>query len=89
MDSADLVIAAHAFNAGELTDDQVLIALNRYAQLPIVNSKRRDLKALQQKGFTKQDLKNIYFNTDNNSPEIFDVTGVIKKFAHQDHLQKM
>ena len=73
LDSADLMIAAHAFNAGELTADQVLIALNRYAQLPIVNSKRSDLKALQQKGFTKEDLKNVYFNTDNNSPEIFDV----------------
>src|SRR3954468_705633 len=61
-DSADLMIAAHAFRPGELKNDQVLIALNRYAQLPIVNSQRSDLQALQQKGFTQADLKNIYFN---------------------------
>jgi hypothetical protein len=63
-DSADLMIAAHAFIPGELNEDAVVIALNRYAQLPIVNSKRGDLKALQQKGFTREDLKNVYFNTD-------------------------
>jgi phosphate transport system substrate-binding protein len=61
-DSADLMIAAHAFRPGELKNDQVIIALNRYAQLPIVNSQRSDLQALQQKGFTQADLKNIYFN---------------------------
>ena len=72
-DSADLMIAAHAFIPGELNEDAVVIALNRYAQLPIVNSKRGDLKALQQKGFTREDLKNVYFNTDNNSPEFFNV----------------
>jgi phosphate transport system substrate-binding protein len=72
-DSADLMIAAHAFIPGELNEDKVTIALNRYAQLPIVNSRRSDLKALQQKGFTKEDLKNVYFNTDNNNPEFFNV----------------
>jgi len=72
-DSADLMIAAHAFIPGELNEDAVVIALNRYAQLPIVNSKRGDLKALQQIGFTREDLKNVYFNTDNNSPEFFNV----------------
>src|SRR3982751_2004247 len=61
-DSADLMIAAHAFRPGELKNDQVIIALNRYAQLPIVNSQRSDLQALQQKGVTQADLKNIYFN---------------------------
>src|SRR5207237_6674693 len=40
IDSADLMIAAHAFKPGELNNDQVIVALNRYAQLPIVNSKR-------------------------------------------------
>ena len=62
LDSADLMIAAHSFRPGELKNDQVIIALNRYAQLPIVNSQRSDLQALQQKGFTKADLKNIYFS---------------------------
>src|SRR3954464_9889741 len=62
LDSADLMIVAHAFRPGELKNDQIIIALNRYAQLPIVNSQRSDLQALQQKGFTQADLKNIYFN---------------------------
>src|SRR4051794_8537740 len=48
LDSADIMIAAHAFRPGELKSDQVIIALNRYAQLPIVNSRRSDLQALQQ-----------------------------------------
>lgn len=61
-DSADIYIQAHGFRDGELKDEQVIVALNRYAQLPIVNSNRSDLKALQQKGFTKSDLQKIYFN---------------------------
>ena len=61
-DSADIYIQAHGFRDGELANDETSIALNRYAQLPIVNSNRSDLKALQEKGFTKQDLQKIYFN---------------------------
>lgn len=61
-DSVDVYIQAHGFRDGELKDEQVAITLNRYAQLPIVNSNRSDLKALQQKGFTKSDLQKIYFN---------------------------
>ncbi len=68
-DSADLMIAAHGFRPGELKDGQVLISLNRYAQLPIANSNRKDLQALQQKGFTQQDLKNIYFNAQQNKTD--------------------
>ena len=36
LDSADLMIAAHAFRPGELINDEAIIAVNRYAQLPIV-----------------------------------------------------
>jgi phosphate transport system substrate-binding protein len=68
-DSADLMIAAHGFRPGELKDDQVLISLNRYAQLPIANSNRSDLKTLQQKGFTQEDLKHIYFNAQQNKTD--------------------
>ena len=60
-ENADLLIAAHAFRPGELQDDQVIIAINRYAQLPIVNSQRSDLQVLQQKGFTQAELKSVYF----------------------------
>ena len=43
--------------------------MNRYAQLPIANSNRKDLQALQQKGFTQQDIKNIYFNAQQNKTD--------------------
>jgi len=69
LDSADLMIAAHGFRPGELKDGEVAIALTRYAQLPIANSNRGDLKTLQQKGFTQQDLKNIYFNVQQNKTD--------------------
>ncbi len=69
IDSADLMIAAHGFRPGELKDNQVLISLNRYAQLPIANINRKDLQALQQKGFTQQDLQNIYFNAQQNKTD--------------------
>ena len=69
LDSADLLIAAHAFNPGELNEDAVVIALNRYAQLPIANSKRKDLQALQQKGFSQQDLQHIYFNVEQHKTD--------------------
>lgn len=68
-DSADLMIAAHAFRPGELKDEQAIIAVNTYAQLPIVNSNRPDLQALQQKGFTQQDLKNIFFSSEENKTD--------------------
>lgn len=62
VDNADLLIAAHSFREGELKDNQEIIAVNRYAQLPIVNSNRKDLKALLAKGFSKEDLQEIYFH---------------------------
>lgn len=69
MDSADIVIAAHAFKPGEVKSDQTIIALNRYAQLPIVNAYRPDLKALQQKGFTQHDMQQIFFPGQNKTDQ--------------------
>ncbi len=79
-DSADLLIAAHGFRPGELTDDQVSIAVNQYAQLPVVNDHRADLKALQTKGFTKEDLQDIYFQQKANKQDHFNTkTNVYKR----------
>jgi len=69
LDSADILIAAHAFKPGEIKPDQTIIALNRYAQLPIVNAYRPDLKTLQQKGLTQQDLQKIFFSAQNKSDQ--------------------
>ena len=71
VDSADLLIAAHSFREGELKEDQLKISLNRYAQLPVVNSNRSDLKALQAKGFTKEDLQDVYFKRSQQKNDIF------------------
>jgi hypothetical protein len=40
LDSAELMIAAHGFREGELKEDESIIAVNRYAQLPIANVNR-------------------------------------------------
>jgi len=69
LDSTDLQIAAHAFKPGELKENAAIVAVNRYAQLPIVNSNRPDTKALQAKGFTQQDLKNIFFSAETNKTD--------------------
>jgi phosphate transport system substrate-binding protein len=71
LDSADLILAAHAFRPGELEEDVTIIAVNRYVQLPIVNSNRVDLKRLQQKGFTQRDLKNIFFADKENKTDVW------------------
>ena len=67
VDSADLTIAAHAFRNGELSDEQTVIAVNRYAQLPIANINRKDIAALQLRRFTTHDLKTIYFEQSDES----------------------
>jgi phosphate transport system substrate-binding protein len=79
LDSADLTIAAHRFNPGELKDDQAIVAVNRYAQLPIVNGNRPDLQTLQQKGFTQQDLKNIFFLNKENKTDALNNPATIYK----------
>jgi phosphate transport system substrate-binding protein len=79
VDSAELFIAAHAFRQGELKDNEVLISLNHYAQLPIANIKRKDLQALQQKGFTQQDLQNIYFNAQNKTDGLSEPVTVYRR----------
>lgn len=60
-DSSDIVIASYAVQPGELKPGQQLIAVSEYVQLPVVNSRRSDLYALQQKGFTEGSFRNIYF----------------------------
>lgn len=69
MDSADILIAAHAFKEGEVKPYQTIIALNRYAQLPIVNAYRPDLKTLQQKGFTQHDMQQIFFTAEGKTDQ--------------------
>ena len=60
-DSLDLEIYTFDITASGLKEGKEAAVLNRYAQLPIANSKRPGLKELQAKGFTENDLKKIYF----------------------------
>ena len=61
-DSADIFIVSHALRPKDLKEDQLAITLAGYVQLPIVNSSRQDLGALQAKGFTETALRTIYFS---------------------------
>lgn len=60
-DSLDLEIYTFDIAKSGLKEGKEAAVLNRYAQLPIANSKRPDLKELQAKGFTEADFKKIYF----------------------------
>lgn len=57
----DLSIATYDVTKGGLKEGKEVVVLNRYVQLPIANSARPDLKALQAKGFTVTDFNKIYF----------------------------
>ena len=71
-DSSDKAIASYAVPPENIKAGKQLIAVSRYVQLPIVNSSRKDLSALQQKGFTEQAFRQVYFNDPgNNKPDRF------------------
>lgn len=57
----DLSISTYDVTKGGLKEGKTVAVLNRYAQLPIANSKRPDLKKLEAKGLTEADFKKIYF----------------------------
>lgn len=60
-DSADLLIASHILRPSDLKEGQSSIILNRYVQLPVVNSRRSDVAVLQTRGFAEGDLRRVYF----------------------------
>lgn len=68
-DSIDLTLAAHSIVAEGLDGNKEAVAITRYMQLPVANSKRSDLKALQAKGFTEADFNNLYFTS--GTPQLF------------------
>jgi phosphate transport system substrate-binding protein len=68
-DSADLVIVSHRLEAADLKKDRTSVILNRYVQLPVVNSHRSDVAALQSKGFTEADFRRIYFGDQDNTSD--------------------
>jgi phosphate transport system substrate-binding protein len=61
-DSADILIVSHVLRPGDLSPGRVAITLVAYAQLPIVNSERKDLPGLEINGFSETDLRRIYFS---------------------------
>jgi phosphate transport system substrate-binding protein len=59
-DSLDFAIAAYSI-VGKDLGANTGVAVARYVQLPVANSKRPDLAAWQERGFTEADFKNLYF----------------------------
>jgi phosphate transport system substrate-binding protein len=68
-DSIDLILAAHSITPENLKGNREAVAITRYVQLPVANSKRTDLKTLQAKGFTEADFNNLYFSS--GTPTLF------------------
>lgn len=61
-DSADIIIASYALKPVNIKQGYTAIALTRYAQLPVVSSRRSDVATLQSKGFNEAAFRQIYFN---------------------------
>lgn len=80
-DSADILIASHILKQGDVKDGQTGLALGRYVQLPVVNSARKDLEKIIEKGFTDETVKEIYFTDSAQRPA--DVTTPFTVYKRQ------
>jgi phosphate transport system substrate-binding protein len=63
-DSIDFTIASYALTPNDLQGNREGVAVTRYAQLLIANSKRPGLAELQAKGVTERDLNKLFFTND-------------------------
>jgi phosphate transport system substrate-binding protein len=68
-DSIDFNIAAYGLTDKDYQGNKEGVAIARYVQLPVANSKRGDLASLQEKGFTEKDFNNLYFTP--GTPDLF------------------
>lgn len=64
-DSIDFSVAAYGLTEKDYENNRVGVAVTRYVQLPVANSKRPGLAALQAKGFTDSDFNSLYFSNTN------------------------
>ncbi|HEY9047442.1 MAG TPA: hypothetical protein VIN08_16160 [Ohtaekwangia sp.] len=68
-DSIDFTIAAYALTEKDYEGNREGVAIARYVQLPVANSKRPDLVAVQAKGLTEKDIQSLYFSP--ATPDLF------------------
>jgi phosphate transport system substrate-binding protein len=68
-DSIDISIAAYKFADGQLPETKDFVWITRYTQVPVANSERKDLAALQARGFTDKDFNDLYFKSE--KPHVF------------------
>lgn len=61
VDSTDILIASYALQEQDIKAGKQSITVSRYVQLPIVNSNRKDLALLQERGFTEEAFRQVYF----------------------------
>jgi len=74
-DSADLLIVSYTLRPADVKEGQAVIALTRYAQLPVVSSRRPDVAALQAKGFSESAFRQVYFSgRQENIPSLYTFT---------------
>jgi phosphate transport system substrate-binding protein len=60
-DSIDFSIASYKLTADDVKENQKSLVVARYVQLPVVNSHRADLAALQARGVKDKDLEELFF----------------------------
>lgn len=60
-DSADLLIVSHRLGSNDTKDGWTSLVVTRYVQLPVINSHRKDVAALQSKGFDDSAFRRVYF----------------------------
>ncbi|MDO6429461.1 hypothetical protein Q4E93_02600 [Flavitalea sp. BT771] len=74
-DSADVLIVSHTLQSTDVKEDQTAIAVTRYAQLPVVSSRRPDVAALQARGFNDSAFRQVYFSVRQESiPSLYTFT---------------
>lgn len=60
-DSIDFSVAAYGLTEKDYQGNRSGVAVTRYVQLPVANSKHPGLASLQAKGFTESDFNALYF----------------------------
>jgi phosphate transport system substrate-binding protein len=62
-DSIDFNIASYKLSGSDIKENQRSVVVTRYVQLPVVNSQRPDLNALQTHGIKENDLRALFFKS--------------------------
>ncbi len=78
-DSVDISIVSHILASTDIKAGKTAITVSRYVQLPVVNSSRANVAALQEKGFNDATFKQVYFGETSTSSIATDAVFTVYK----------